>query len=187
VGFEILQIKSPKEIVVWLGTDLTRQEFDALKLPLGWFKNQPREPDADSGRFFRSPNAGASGEFTDEEHFGHTWRHNATVLEANTRLDEEGLLRRTLVAKFHEATFLAGKSVYILISPDGEYYLRISRDADRSAERPRLPTGWRLASHVLKRDLVVRLPNPTVNIRADNQDSFQGPVPELERRVDAAF
>jgi hypothetical protein len=187
VGFEILQIKSANEIIVWLGTDLTRDEFDSLTLPMGWFKNQPREVGPDSGRFFRSPNATEDGEFTDREHFGHTWRHNATVVEANTRLDEKGLLRRNLVAKFHEVTFLAGKTVYILISPDGDYYIRISRDVGRVIDEPKLPAGWRLASHVLERDLVVRLPNPTVNIRANNEDSFQGPVPELERRVGPAF
>jgi hypothetical protein len=80
VGFEILQILSPDEIIVWANADLTREEFDAIELPPGWFKNQPREVDPVGGSFARSPDASADGEFTEQEHFGHVWLHNATVV-----------------------------------------------------------------------------------------------------------
>jgi hypothetical protein len=36
VGYEILQRKSFNKIVVWATQDITREEFDALKLPFGW-------------------------------------------------------------------------------------------------------------------------------------------------------
>jgi hypothetical protein len=179
VGFEILQIVSPNEIIVWLGRDLTLEQFSAIELPQGWFKNQPRETDPDGGSFARSPNASADGEFTDEEHFGHSWRHNATVIESNKPLDDQGLLRLNRIAKFHTVTFFAGRTLKVLISPDGDKYVRISRDAGRTSEEPTLPAGWELVDYTTPEELDIELPNPTDNIRGDNEDSFQGPVPQL--------
>jgi hypothetical protein len=180
VGFEILQFAGPNEIVVWLGLDLTLEEFTALDVPQGWIKNQPRETEPDGGAFHRSPDATVDGEFTDVEHFGHSWRHNATVIEANTPLDDDGLLRLNRVAKFHEVRFDAGRTLFVLISPEGEHFVRISRDAGRTSEVPTLPSDWQLVEHVIAEELVFDLPNPTLNIRCDNEDSFQGPVTELE-------
>jgi hypothetical protein len=179
VGFEILQVIGPSEIVVWLGLDMTREEFDALEAPMGWFKNQPRETDPDGGSFARSPDATADGVFTDAEHFGYSWRHNATVIEANTPIDDEGLLRLNRIAKFHEVRFDAGRTLFVLVSPEGERFVRISRDAGRTSEVPTLPAGWELVERVIDEELVFDLPNPTLNIRCDNEDSFQGPVTEL--------
>ena len=179
VGFEILQIVSPSEIIVWLGTDLTQEEFDAIELPGDWFKNQPREGDPDRGTFARSPDASADGQFTDAEHFGHIWRHNATIVEANVPLDDDALLRQNTIAKFHEIQFDAGRTLWVLVSPDGEPFVRVTRDAGRTSDEPTIPDGWELVEYTTPDELTIQLPNPTRNIRADNEDSFQGPVPEL--------
>jgi hypothetical protein len=179
VGFEILQTLSANEIIVWLGLDITPEAFDAIEAPQGWFKNQPREGEPDASSFARSPDASNDGEFTDEVHFGHTWRHNATVIEANTPLDDQGLLRLSRVSKFHTVTFYAGRTLKVLISPEGNQYVRISRDADRVTDDPNLPNDWALVDYVTPEELTFQLPNPTDNIRADNEDSFQGPVSEL--------
>jgi hypothetical protein len=180
VGFEILQFISMSELVVWITTEISQEQFDAIDAPMGWIKNQPREGEADASRFFRSPDASMDGVFTEQEHFGHTWIHNATVIEANTPLDDDGLLRLNRVAKLHEVTFDAGRSVWILVSPESVPYVRISRDANRTSETPTLPDGWSLEEYVLPEPLTVVLPNPTDNIRCDNEDSFQGPIDALE-------
>ncbi|MEO1270729.1 MAG: hypothetical protein AAFX99_21805, partial [Myxococcota bacterium] len=168
----------------WLGRDLTQDEFNAIDLPEGWIKNQPREGEPDESAFARSPDAAAEGEFTDAEHFGHSWRHNATVIEANTPLDDDGLLRLNRIAKFHEIRFNAGRTLFVLVSPEGELFVRISRDANRTRETPTLPSGWQIVEHTIDEELVFDLPNPTMNIRGDNEDSFQGPVPELDGMID---
>jgi hypothetical protein len=41
---------------------------------------------------------------------------------------------------------------------------------------PTIPTDWELTKEVLTEELKIQLPNPTINIRADNEDSFQGPI-----------
>ena len=179
VGFEILQIVSPSEIIVWLGTDLTQEEFDAIELPGDWFKNQPREGDPDGGTFARSPDASADGQFTDAEHFGHVWRHNATIVEANVPLDDDAFLRQNTIVKFHEIRFDAGRTLWVLVSPDGEQFVRVTRDAGRTSDEPTIPDGWELLEYTTPDELTIQLPNPTLNIRAENEDSFQGPVPEL--------
>jgi pimeloyl-ACP methyl ester carboxylesterase len=179
VGFEILEIRSADEFIVWLNVDgMSRDEFENLDLPQGWIKNQPRETDPSGGVFLRSPDASEDGEFTEATHFGHRWRHNATVIETGIPLDDEGLLSGNRIAKFHRVSFDAGQTIHLLVSPEGDAYIRISRDAGRTQEVPTIPSTWLTASEVLEQDLDILLPNPTLNIRADNEDSFQGPLPQ---------
>ena len=175
VGYEILQVVSPTEIITWLSTDLTQAEFDAIELPMGWFKNQPREGDSDSGLFAGSPGA-ADGVFVYEEHFGHKWRHVATIIEANVPLDDDELLRANRISKRHALSFDAGRTLKVLLAPDGAQYVRVTRDAGRTSDDPTLPYGWTLVDYKTPTPVTLRLPDITVNIRADNEDSFQGPV-----------
>ncbi len=176
VGFEILQIKSRHEMIVWLGLDITREEFEALKLPLRWFKNQAREVEPNAGRFAHSPGVTTNGNFTVEEHFGHTWRHVATVIKTGIKMDEKGLLKGNKIEKYHEVTFKAGRTVNMIISPDGERYVRISRDTGRESDQPTIPRTWQQVDTLIEDAWNIPLPNPTLNIRGDNEDSFQGPV-----------
>jgi hypothetical protein len=48
-------------------------------------------------------------------------------------------------------------------------------DANRTSEKPKLPENWRI-EHQLACDVEFKLTGETNVIRADNQDSFQGPV-----------
>jgi haloalkane dehalogenase len=172
----LLQIVSPNEILTWHNYEMTKEERDALELPAGWMFNQPRQGEADSSTFAQSPNATTVGEFTEEEHFGYTWRHAATVLERDVVLDDAGLLSGQRVAKSHALTFNEGRTIYILVSPQGERYIRVSRDFDRTSETFTLPMGWQLVDAVLPQDVTVQLPPETLVIRTDNGDSFQGPI-----------
>jgi hypothetical protein len=176
LGFEILQTLSAEEIVVWVSDEITKDQFEALELPAGWKKNQPRETDATSGVFSRSPDAVADGPLTEAEHFGFRWRHNATIVEIGIVMDDQGLLNASRVAKFHEISYSAGTPLYILVSPLGDQFVRVSRDDGRTSDVPTLPEGWQIIDYVTPETLTFYLPNPTLNIRADNQDSFQGPV-----------
>lgn len=180
LGFEILQVVAPDEIRVWLNTDLTQAQFDAITLPQGWRKNQPREGDPDGASFARSPDATEDGPLTVAEHFGHPWEHNATIIEANTPLDDVGLLRLNRIAKFHEIRFDGGRTLKVLVSPEGTAYVRVSRDAGRTSDMPTLPEGWQIVDYTTTSEWVLQLPNPTDNIRTDNEDSFQGPIDELQ-------
>jgi len=179
VGHEILQILGPTEIIVWISLDITTAQFDAIDLPSGWFKNEPREGDPDSSSFARSPDATVDGPLASQEHFGYVWQHNATVIETNIPMDGQGLLVASRVAKYHEIVFNPCRTLVVLVSPEGEQYVRVSRDAERSTDTPTIPPDWQLVEHVTTEELVIQLPNPTLNIRADNEDSFQGPVTDF--------
>jgi haloalkane dehalogenase len=180
VGFEILEIQSPNSIRAWISSDISREEFDALQLPQGWIKNQPREGEPDSSLFYRSPDAVVDGEILRDSFFGFNWWHSATVTQANITLDEQGLLKGSTVKKFHEVTFNAGSTITVLLSPDDESYIRITRDANRVSDVPSIPDLWRLIEYKTSEKVVLRLPDNTTVIRTDNEDSFQGPVAELE-------
>jgi hypothetical protein len=175
VGFELLEIVSFTEILVWINDE----QFDSIKLPANWRKNEPREGEPDSATFFRSPDATQDGEYTKENHFGYQWLFNAQVVEQNVMLpdNDNGLLIGNNIAKYHQVQFKAGRTLHILISPDGEEYIRISRAVNRTSGVPIIPDTWEIVERVISEDLTIDLPNPTLNIRAqNNQDSFQGPV-----------
>jgi hypothetical protein len=91
--------------------------------------------------------------------------------------NEQGLLTGRYIAKYHGVTFNTGSILSVLISPEGEEYILISRDANRLTDIPIIPDTWQLEERVISEDLILELPNPTLNIRAENnQDSWQGPV-----------
>jgi len=51
VGYELLQIQDDGTIWAWIANDMTQEQFDALELPSGWLKNQPREGVPDTSKF----------------------------------------------------------------------------------------------------------------------------------------
>jgi hypothetical protein len=179
VGYEIMQIVSANEIIAWGNFEMTQCEFDALDLPFGWFKNQPRESMPDAAMFFSSPTSTVEGELVTRELFGHTWTHLTTITQANIALDDQGLLTGSTVVKEHQLTFNAGATLWVLFSPEGDAYVMVTRDAQRTSDTPTIPAGWDLVEYTTPNELVFQLPAETLVIRADNEDSFQGPVLEL--------
>ena len=131
---------------------------------------------ADGARFYGSP--GADGVDVEAEHFGHEWFHSATVVGMGEQLDDEGLLTASTVEKDHEISFGPGATVTLLVSPDDERYVLVSRDADRTSSQPTIPPGWELVEEPAPDGVTFRLDGQTRVIRADNEDSFQGPVME---------
>ena len=182
-GFELLEIQSPTSIRAWINTDgITFEEFEALQLSAGWIKNQPRENGAcppTSIQFIKSPDSIQDGDILVQQHFGHTWFHAATVFQTGVPVDEEGLLSGSMVRKFHELTYAAGSCLVLLVSPEGETYFRIGRDANRATDDFTVPNGWRLLEYTTPQQLVIELIDQNLVIRTDNQDSFQGPVVEI--------
>jgi hypothetical protein len=180
IGFELVQIVSFDSILVWANAEpLTQEEFDSIQITSGWQKNEPREGMPDSAQFLRSPDAIEDGVFTTAEHFGYQWLFNAQIVDSNVELpeNEEGLLTGRYIAKYHEVTFKAGRTLSILISPQDEEYVLISRDAERVTDIPIIPETWQIEERVINENLTFDLPNPTLNIRAENnQDSWQGPI-----------
>jgi hypothetical protein len=176
VGYELLNTISLDEMIAWRTFDITEEEYNALALPSGWNNGQIRELNFDKEEFRRSPGATADGPLTEQELFGFTWEHVATITERGINLDGAGLLLANKVDKYHELTYNANRTVKLLISPEGERYVLATRDLNRIQEEPTIPSTWETKDTLIQNDWVVRLPNPTYNIRTDNQDSFQGPI-----------
>ena len=175
IAYEILNFQSRNSIIVWLTTDITQEEFDALELPLGWFKNQPRESEPDANTFENSPGQDP-GNIVEQELFGFTWKHVATVKQVRVRLDFFRRLKAAKVEKSHKISFAEGRTLTLLVSPEGDVYPRVSRDANRTSEEPKIPDNWDLLEYQIDEPLEFRLPDETLVIRTDNKDSFQGPV-----------
>jgi len=178
-----LEIQSPTSIRAWISPEITFEEFEAIEVDPGWIKNQPRESEecgADDVRFIKSPDSTEDGDILQQEFYGFNWFHSATVTQTNIPLDDEGLLRGSMVRKFHELTYNADSCLVLLISPEGEVSFRIGRDAKRVSDEPSIPNLWRLEEYTTPEKLVIELFEENLVIRTDNEDSFQGPVPELE-------
>ena len=179
VGFELVQLVSVDSILVWTNSYmLTQEQFDAIELSDSWIKNEPREGIPNFAKFLRSPDANQEGDFTTAEHFGYNWLFNAQVVENDVALPDnnQGLLTGRYIAKYHEVTFNTGSTLSVLISPEDEEYILISRDVNRLTDIPVIPETWQLEERIISEDLILELPNPTLNIRAENnQDTRQGP------------
>lgn len=177
VGYELLERMDDGTLRAWISADpMTLEEFEAIEIPDNWFKNQPRESSVDGGEFAASPGA---DDVVYEEYFGFRWFHSATVVEVGVPVDDEGLLSGALVEKVHEISYAPGSTVIALVSPEGETYVRIGRDAGRATDEATLPTGWAIDEIDVPDGYTTMLPVPTLVIRTDNQDSYQGPVSGL--------
>jgi len=182
IGFEIIEIQSPNLFLAWISPEITLAEFEALELPGGWLKNQPREePEcgADEVLFIKSPDGEVEGDIHIAEHFGFQWFHAASVVEMSIPVDEEGILDAVRVRKFHELVFNAGSCLVLLISPEEEVYFRVGRDLNRTSDTPTLPPSWYMQTVTVLEKLTIQLFDENLVIRSDNNDSFQGPVEEL--------
>lgn len=180
-GHEVFDLSGfPVRLIGWGTSELTPDEYGALPLDSGWMRNQSLAAGAvgQFARFLRSPGAAADGEFTRQEMWGVSWLHQVNILPLTQgNLDPQGLLRAVTVEKHHELGWCAGSSVAILTSPEGDRYIRVSRNAERTSDTPTIPDDWTLESLLLEDTLTVRLLEQTTVIRTDNEDSFQGPLP----------
>jgi hypothetical protein len=181
VTFELIEFVSLDEVNVWIVDEaITVEEFENLPLASNWFRQEASEEgDISASRFLQSPDATEEGVFTRAEHYGYQWIFNAQIIENDVPLpsNNEGHLTGRYIAKYQEVTYNAGRTISILTSPDGKEYVRISRDADRTTEVQIIPDAWSIEEREISEDLVVLLPNPTLNIIVNNiGDSFQGPI-----------
>ena len=172
-GFEIVD---SAQGIAWMALDIDEAAYLALELPPGWTLNE-RDLDASFGDFLRSPGAAADGTFEDVDLYGHGWRHVATLSDRGRPFDDAGLLISTRVDKHHRLTHEPGRNLTSIRSPEGDHYLRVTRDPDRTGDPPTLPAGWTLHTREPAEPTVVVLGPSITLLRADNGDSFQGPVP----------
>lgn len=179
-GFhELLDLQNQQ---TWGTQDISEEDWEALDLPITWslwIKNTPREL-MSRGFFTRSPGCPEDGQFLWKNMYGVDWLNVADFKEMNTPVDEDGLMTRTIMNKFHELTYDPGAPVWYITSPEGKRYLIVTRDYDRTTDTPTLPAGWSISEEMtLTKPLILPLMgDKTENYRVSNGDSFQGPLPD---------
>lgn len=174
VGYELIDLVRKE---VWLTVEFTPGEFAEFSAPLLWIKNQPREGVSDGGRFLRSPGCSQPGQFTYLHAFGKEFLNVVRLKEMNKSADVDGLIRETILEKYHIMTYIAGRTVSILQNPSGEQFILVSRDAYRTSDTFALPEGWSIDEYELTEDLEVDLSGRVSVLRTENEDSYQGPLP----------
>jgi len=176
-GYELLDLMNKE---VWLTLDFTAQEYAEFSPPVLWQKNQPRVSMSDSqgGEFLRSPGCTDPGLYTYLQAWDKEFLNVVKLITIYEPVDEQGLIRETTLEKYHVLTYAAGSTVYVLHNPDGERFIGVSRDGDRTSDTFTLPDGWFLTTHVLASEIVVDLSGIVSNLRTENEDSFQGPLSE---------
>ncbi|MEL6271735.1 MAG: hypothetical protein AAFV33_14580 [Chloroflexota bacterium] len=178
VGFEFLDLQQRE---VWATTDFTVDEFEAFQFPwtwrVLWQKNQPRILLADSGTFLKSPDCEREGEFTQTNLFDRNFIKVVHLNRLYEPLDDDGLVRLTTLEKYHIVQFNVGTTINVLEGPDGTQYVLLTRSVHRTTDHPSLPSDWTITAYDVVEDLEVSLSGEVGNIRLDNDDSYQGPLP----------
>jgi hypothetical protein len=174
-GYELIDLLNKE---VWLTPDFTAQEYAAFSPPFLWVKNDPRIGVADGGEFLRSPGCSDESQFTYLQAFDKEFLNVVRFIEMNIPTDTQGLIRKTQLEKYHLLTYFSGRTVNVLQNPTGERYIEVSRSVDRLSETFTLPDGWTLTEHELGAELQVELSENVSVLRTDNEDSYQGPLPD---------
>ena len=184
-GYELINLLGDE---VWATPSWTRAEFADFSFPVSWFlwrKNDPRMPLADGGRFIKSPGC-EDGQYNYMQAFDRSFFQVVRLIKINRSLDDQDLIRKTELEKHHIVHYSTGRTVSILLSPIGKRYIGVSRSLDRSSNTPTLPDGWTVTEYVLTEELRINLSGKVDVLRMDNEDSYQGPLPE-DLRILTAF
>lgn len=172
-GYELVNLANGD---VWATRNWTPEEYAAFSLPVSWTlwrKNDPRIGSADRAQFLQSPGC-EEGQYNYMQAFG---REFVQVVQLQEFSDEDqDLIRKVELEKYHILHYSAGRTVSILRSPTGQQFIGVSRTLERSANEPILPEGWTLTEHLLTSELRVDLLENVSILRLDNEDSYQGPL-----------
>ena len=175
VGYELINLLTKE---VWATGDFTSEEYEAFSPPFFWMKNDPRIMIADQAEFLKSPGCDEDGQFTYMQKFNKEFLKVVQLKSMNKPADSEGLIRRTELEKYHVLTYDSGQNVNIIKNPSGERFIEVSRSLNRYSDTFTLPEGWILTSQFLEADLQVELLGSVSVLRTDNEDSYQGPIPD---------
>jgi hypothetical protein len=175
IGYELIDLLHKE---VWATSHFTAEEYDAFSPPLLWIKNDPRIMMADKAEFLQSPGCKESGEFTYIWKFEKFFLKVVQLVKMNKPADTEGLIRITELEKYHLLTYYSSRNVSILENPDGERFIEVSRSVNRPSDTFTLPDDWTLTTQVLQEELQLELTGIVSVLRTDNEDSFQGPLPD---------
>jgi hypothetical protein len=175
-GYELFDLLHKE---VWLTLDFTAQEFAEFSPPLLWMKNDPRiSMGVQQSEFLRSPGCSEPGQYTYLQAFDKEFLNVVKLVSIDQPVDGQGLIRRTELEKYHLLTYSADSTVHILHNPTGERFIGVSRSVDRSSDTFTLPEGWTLSTQLLQTELQVELSENVSVLRTDNEDSYQGPLPD---------
>ena len=138
--------------------------------------------------FDRSPGADVDGPMKERLIDGRRFAHCATPISAPTRPFGKDGPTEMVVDKYHMLRFVAGRSIPLLRSPEGDLFVQvidrtsgsnIGLSGDPETGPLVVPEGCALGTVALPLDWIVTLPNPTRVFFFPNGDSFQGPIATL--------
>ena len=172
--FELIDLRRRE---VWGTPHFETAEYEAFNAPLLWLKNDPRGGFMDESGFGRSPGCEHNGEFTYRRMYDREFLLVVEIDSINNPLDDDGYLMESTLEKYHQLTYNAGSTLYILNSPEGDRYIGVSQAFERTDDTPTLPEGWVLTKHLLAKEFYYELYGDMSILRTDNFDSYQGPLP----------
>jgi hypothetical protein len=175
VGYELINLVGRE---VWATRNWSPEDYANFSFPLSWLfwrKNDPRIALADSGQFLKSPGC-TDGRYSYIRAFGKEFVQVVRLISINNRIDDQGLIRKTELEKYHILHYSADRTVSILQGPYGERFIGVSRSLERSLDSPSLPEGWTLTEHLLSKGIQVDLLGKVSVLRMSNEDSYQGPI-----------
>lgn len=176
IGYELIDVLRR---AAWVTTDWTPKAYTAFTpglTSLNWVKNDPRAGYAAQVSVLRSPGCKTDGAFTYQSRFGRTFFHMADITSMGRRYGPRGEILEVSVTKHHRLHFDSGQSVSILVSEQGQQFVRVNRSVLAPKDAPDIPDGWSLLDVTLDRPWQVDLFDKVRVLRLNDGTSYQGPV-----------
>ncbi len=163
---------------IWLSLDaVTPADVAALVLGPSMVTYGPSIASMDVSWFDRSPGATIDGQLAERRIGGRTFR---LVAHAGVPIPlPAGLGIEMMVDMHHAAGFSAGRSVDILVNPEGQFFVELAA-APPGAPPMVLPPGFSHRTLTLHQPWLLRVPRPArVYLLAPSARIFHGPITEL--------
>ena len=173
--FELMDVASGD---IWLCQGaFTPEELAALAVGPSMVSYGPARASMDVGWFDRSPGATMDGKLTERRFGGRTFHHVANA-GVPTPLPA-GLGVEMMVDMHHAAGFSAGRTVDILVNPEGQVFVELAA-APPGAPPMVLPPGFSHRTLTLHQPWLLRVPRPArVYLLAPSGRIFHGPIADL--------
>jgi hypothetical protein len=177
------EILDPSTRNVWQSLEpMTREEYKAHAIDDGWIRAGIGAGVMDEHWFDRSPGSNGDGAMDVRQIGGRRFGLCARPLSGPELPTGPDGPRKLLIDKFHGLRFAEGRSIQIMVLPDGSEFVHVVEGGAQKSPLA-LPVDWTIRTVELESDWILRLPAPTTVFFFPNGDSYQGPVtdaPEAE-------
>ena len=163
---------------VWIAQSIsTRAEYDALELEPPFTKVGIGRGAMDEAYFRAPPGPDGAGPLETREFGRILFSLNARAGDFSFPAGPGGPIQ-AIIEKHHTVTFYGGRTVHILVHPDGSRYVQATETTGDGGDF-QLPEGWKITSITLRRAWKIDVPYPATIFIMPDRRIFHGPLAKV--------